>query len=85
MVAWCLRFPLGDCGAVAADCVEGSGADCVLGMRSFLVPLRKAESFFSFQQNPSLRFLNSKWLTDIRKRELCIEKFIPLRICDVSK
>ena len=83
MVAWCLCFLLGDCGAVAADYVEGSGAD--LGMRSFLVPLRKAESFFSFQQNPSLRFLNSKWLTDIRKREYCIEKFIPLRICEVSK
>ena len=85
MVARCLRFPLGDCVAVAADYVEDSGVDCVLGMRSFLVSLQKAESFFSFQQDPSLCFLNGKWLTNIRKREYCIEKFIPLRICDMSE
>ena len=28
-------------------------------------------------------FLNSKWFTNIRKRKFCIEKFIPLRKCDV--
>jgi len=87
MVAENPRVPLGDF-AIAVDAVgwveEGAGVGVEIeGIGSCLVPLRQTVRCLSIQNYPRFCFLNSKWFTNIRKRKFCIEKFIPLRICDV--
>ena len=72
MAALIPRAPLN--GIVVAVVVGGCAVEgSIVETGNFLVPLRQAESRLSLHDDPPLCFLNSKWLTNIRKRELCIE------------
>ena len=70
MVALIPRVLLGGTVAVVVGCAVEDG---IAEAGNYLVFLRQAENRLSFHDDPPLCFLNSKWLTNIRKRELCIE------------